>query len=444
MMELDEINPESTTPRPKNLEDSQDLLAESCNNLSSSKGSEDIEPYIITKNKRKKGRNNFFNDFKNLFNEIFGKAKIKNKIFIIFGLIITIVTLFIKFYIFCVMLYYLIKRIKIFHSFVFERILDKGRNSYFLYIINYFFLLFGFIILFIEMFCQFNIRYRTLLTINECSLKSLILSKCLYFISLGLVPEVIFATVPFKSKKNVFLSFFKMKLTIQPYIIIILVIYTIYTILRRSEETKKERIIQEIKYIQDVVNEFVNKYVFLWNNFDEKTIYEKEKENKEKTSDNKDKNDNDDNNINNDSKEIIKENTLITLKKQNSLHTLKRRKRKGSKDENENKTRYQKLFGKIDEDENEEGEELKVLGFIRKFKQYKDKASLFFTDNIFVRIKKYLIIAIIGFFLCSPVINGIFGYGYYVFYESDVYHLFQIELLLCFAFGFILILLTEE
>ena len=439
-MELDEINQESTTPRPKNLEDSQDLLAESCNNLSSSKGSEEIEPYIITKNKRKKGRHNFFNDFKNLFNEVFGKAKIKNKIFIIFGLIMNIITLVLKFYIFCVMLYYLIKRIKIFHSFVFERILDKGTNSYFLYIINYFFLLFGFIILFIEMFCQFNIRYRTLLTINECSLKSLILSKCLYFISLGLVPEVIFATVPFKSKKNVFLSFFKMKLTIQPYIILILILYIIYTLFRRSEETKKERIIQEIKYIQDVVNEFVGKYIFLWNNFDEKTIYEKEKEkeNKEKKSDNKD------NNINNDSKELIKENTLITLKKQNSLPTIKRRKRKGSEDENENKTRYQKLLGKIDEDENEEGEELKVLGFIRKFKQYKDRASLFFTDNIFVRIKKYSIIIIIGFFLCSPVINGIFGYGYYVFYESDVFHLFQIELLLCFVFGFILILLTEE
>ena len=438
MMELDEINPESTTPRPKNLEDSQNFLAESYNNLSSSKGSEDIEPYIITKNKRKKGRDNFFNDFKNLFNEVFCKANLKNKILIIFGMIINIITLIIKFYIFCIMLYYLIKRIKIFHSFVFERILDKGRNSYFLYIINYFFLLFGFIILFIEMFCQFNIRYRTLLKINECSLKSLILSKCLYFISLGLVPEVIFATVPFKSKKNVFLSFFKMKLEIQPYIIIILILYTIFTILRRGEETKKEKIIQEIKYIQDIVNEFVTKYIFLWNNFDEKTIYEKEKENKEKQSEKID------NNINNDSEELIKDNNLIALKKQNTLPTIKRKKRKGSKDENENKTGYQKLLGKMEEDENEEGEELKILGFIKKFKQYKDRASLFFTDNIFIRIKKYGIIAIIGFFLCSPIINGIFGYGYYVFDESDVYHLFQIELLLCFVFGFILILLTEE
>ena len=107
------------------------------------------------------------------------------------------------------MLYYLVKRVKIFHSFVFERILDKGRNSYFLYIINYFFLLFGFIILFIEMFCQFNIRYRTLLTINECSLKSLILSICLYFIRYRFSTEVIFATVPFKSKKMFFFHFSK-------------------------------------------------------------------------------------------------------------------------------------------------------------------------------------------------------------------------------------------
>ena len=78
------------------------------------------------------------------------------------------------------------------------------------------------------MIIQFDIRYRTILTINECSLKSLILSKCFYFISLGLVPEVIFATIPFKSKKNIFLSFFKMKFLIQPYIIVITIVYLLF------------------------------------------------------------------------------------------------------------------------------------------------------------------------------------------------------------------------
>ena len=431
-LELGEITPEMNTPRPRNLEDS-DLLAESNNNLSnlsSSKEGEDIEPYIITKKRRKK--TNFFNDFLILFNEAFDKANLKNKFLIITALIISVITLFIKLYMFGAMLYYLIKRIKILHSFIMTRILDNKIYSYFLCIINYIFLLFGFIIFFMEIFVQFKIRNKTILTINECSLKSLILSKCLYFVSLGLVPEVIFATVPFKSKKNVFLSFFKMKLEIQPYIIVILIIYILYTFFRRTEETKKKKIIEEIKYIKKIINDFVDKNIFVWNNFNEKIIREKEKEKKENKYINKDKN-------------IINiDNNPLDIKRQNTLTTIIRRKRKGSNDESENKSKYQKLLRKISEEENEEQEGAKVLGFIRKFNQIKNRVSLFWTDNIFVRIKKYGILVIIGFFLFSPVINGIFGYGYYVFYESDVYRCFQVELLLCFVFGFILILLTED
>ena len=434
-LELSEITPEMDTPRKRNLEDSQDLLAESNNNisnLSSSKEGEDIEQYIITKKRRKKGATDFFNDFLILFNDAFDKANLKNKFLIIIALIISFITLLIKLYMFGAMLYYLIKRIKILNSFILTRILDKKIYSYFLSIINYIFLLFGFIILFIEMFVQFNIRNKTMLKINECSLKSLILSKCLYFVSLGLVPEVIFATVPFKSKKNVFLSFFKMKLEIQPYIIVILIIYILYTLCRRSEETKKEKIIEEIKYIKKIINDFTDKNIFVWNNFNEKIIIEKEKEDKENKNMIKDKN-------------IINiTNNPLDIKRQYSLPTIIKRKRKGSNDENENKSKYQKLLRKISEEENEEQEGAKVLGFIRKFNQIKNRVSLFWTDNIFVRIKKYGILVIIGFFLFSPVINGIFGYGYYVFYESDVYRCFQVELLLCFVFGFILILLTED
>ena len=434
-LDLDQITPETETPKPRNLEESQDLLAESNFNmstLSSSKDGEDIESYIITKNKSKKRRANFFSDFLNLFSEVFSKANLKNKFLIIIALLISIITLFIKLYMFGAMLYYLIKRIKILHSFIMTRILDNKIYNYFLCIINYIFLLFGFVILFLEIFVQFKIRNKTMLTINECSLKSLILSKCLYFISLGLVPEVIFATVPFKSKKNVFLSFFKMKLEIQPYILVILIIYTLYTICRRSEETKKERIIEEIKYIKKIINEFTDNNIFVWNNFIEKAAIYKEEEKETK----KDK-------IFSKQYATIDDDSPLNLKKQNTLPTI-RRKRRGSKDENENKTKYQKLLGKIDEENNEEGEGAKILGFIRKFNQIKTRVSSFWTDNIFVRIKKYGILSIIGFFLFSPIINGIFGYGYYVFYESDVYRCFQVELLLCFVFGFILILLTEE
>ena len=434
-LDLDQITPETETPKPRNLEESQDLLAESNFNmstLSSSKDGEDIESYIITKNKSKKRRANFFSDFLNLFSEVFSKANLKNKFLIIIALLISIITLFIKLYMFGAMLYYLIKRIKILHSFIMARILDNKIYNYLLCIINYIFLLFGFVILFLEIFVQFKIRNKTMLTINECSLKSLILSKCLYFISLGLVPEVIFATVPFKSKKNVFLSFFKMKLEIQPYILVILIIYTLYTICRRSEETKKERIIEEIKNIKKIINEFTDNNIFVWNNFIEKAAIYKEEEKETK----KDK-------IFSKQYATIDNDSPLNLKKQNTLPTI-RRKRRGSKDENENKTKYQKLLGKIDEENNEEGEGAKILGFIRKFNQIKTRVFSFWTDNIFVRIKKYGILVIIGFFLCSPVINGIFGYGYYVFYESDVYRCFQVELLLCFVFGFILILLTEE
>ena len=438
-MELQEINPEFKAPRQRNLGESQNLLSESNLNLQYSKDNEDVDSYIITKTKRKKGTGNFIRDFLDLFFKEFDKAKIKNKILIIIALIISTFTLVIKIYIFFVMLYYLIKRIKILNSFILERILDNSSNKYFLSIINYIFLLFGFIILFIEMFCQFIIRNRTLLTINECSLKSLILSKCLYFISLGFVPEVIFATVPFKSKKNVFLSFFYIKLSTQPYILIILIIYILYTLFRRNEETKIERIKNEIKLIKKIINEFVDKYIFVWNNFNEKILIEKEKDKKEKEDDDRI-------NINNisTSQKLNDSNNIINSQKRKSFPII-RRKRKGSKDENENKTKYQKLLGKIDEEdeEKEDGQEKKVIGFIKKINQFKKRISLFWTDNIFARIKKYAILLIIAFFLCSPIINGVFGYGYYVFYESDVHHLFQLELILCFIFGFILILLTD-
>ena len=185
-----------------------------------------------------------------------------------------------------------------------------------------------------------------------------------------------------------------------------------------------------------IINEFVDKYIFVWNNFNEKIITEKDnrENNNEKNEDNKLS-----------FSQNLTERNIINMKRLKSQSNIIRKKRKGSNDENENnKTKYQKLLGKIDEEENEEGEEQKVLGFIKKFREVKKRVSLFWSDNIFIRIKKYSILSIIGFFLCSPIINGVFGYGYYVFYESDVYRCFQIELILCFVFGFILILLTEE
>ena len=191
-------------------------------------------------------------------------------------------TLFIKIFMYYMMLSSLIKRIKKLREFIFNRILDDVRGNLFYNTINYFFLVIGFIIYFIEMFCQFIIRYKTLLTINNCSLKTLILSKCFFFVSLGLIPEVIFANVPFKSKKNIFLSFYKMKLIIQPYILLILIIYYFLFILCLGNGiTQKEKIMNEIKSIKKAINGFVDKNIFVWNNFDDKDILIEEKKRKE-------------------------------------------------------------------------------------------------------------------------------------------------------------------
>ena len=90
--------------------------------------------------------------------------------------------------------------------------------------------------------------------------------------------------------------------------------------------------------IKKIINEFVDKYIFVWNNFNEKINTEKVKENKEKDDEKK---------INlSASQNINNENKIMNLKKQSTLPTI-RRKRKGSNDENENKSKYQKLLGKI-------------------------------------------------------------------------------------------------
>ena len=450
-MELQDLNQESTTKKHKDLDISQDLMAESATNLALS-GSQEEEremPRILSHKKRKKANENFISNYINYMIEKFHSSPLNNKIFIIISLLIIFANFFIKFILYLIMIISLIKRIKKLHSFIFQRILDDVKYKFFFYFINYFFLIIGFSIYFIEMFCQFIIRYKTLLTINECSLKPLILSKCLFFVSLGLIPEVIFSNIPFKSKQNIFLSFFKMKFLIQPYIIIVLIIYILFTLCIRSEKTKKERIIKEIKLIKKVVNDFVDKYIFVWNNFIEKNITEV-KENEDKKKEN---NINNINNINNNiednslnkksSFELRKRNTMVNLDRKQEFGTVIRRKRKGSKDENEEK--YKKLLGNIEEEDDDEDEDnKKSLGFFKKVWGYKEKAKLFLFDNIFTRMKKYIILGIIVFIIISPVINGIFGYGYYVFYESMAIYYFQIDLILCFAFGFTLIILTND
>lgn len=456
-MELIDLNSESSKIKKKDLEESQDLLGESSANFPLDNSQEDSQevPNIMPNKKRKKVKERFIKYYIDLFIEKYNSEKTNNKIIMIISLLIIIGTFIIKFILYFIMIISLVKRFKKLHIFIFERILDDIKYCYFLYLINNFFLIIGFIIYFLEMFCQFIIRYKTLLDINLCSLKPLILSKCLFFVSLGLIPEVIFANIPFKSKQNIFLSFFKMKFLIQPYIILILIIYLLFILFFRSEKTKKERIIKEVKLIKKVINDFVDKYIFVWNDFDEKNLNnekKKEKDQKKKEEDSIN-NINNDNNINNEnestklntknSDELKRRKTMGSLKRPQEFGTVIRRKRKDSKDENEDKSKFKKLLSGIDEED--EDEENKENGFLNKLKGFKNKVTSFWSNtfNIFTRIKKYIILGIIAFIIISPVINGIFGYGYYIFYESKATMCFQIDLTLCFVFGFSLILLTD-
>jgi hypothetical protein len=283
MTELQDLSPELISQN-KDLEESQDLLAETVTNLEPYNLNEEegeIPQIIDSQKKRKKGRDNIFNYYIYLLKSQFHSSPLCNKILIIISLMIIISTLFIKLFMYYMMLSSLIKRITKLREFIFNRILDDVRGNRFYNILNYFFLVIGFIIYFIEMFCQFIIRYKTLLTINSCSLKTLILSKCFFFISLGLIPDVIFSNVPFKSKKNIFLSFYKMKLIIQPYILLVLIIYYLLFILCLGKgETQKEKIRNEIKSIKKAINGFVDTNIFVWNNFDEKDILIEEKKKK--------------------------------------------------------------------------------------------------------------------------------------------------------------------
>ena len=446
-MELNDLNQETRTPRPKDLDDSQDILAESATNLSFNNSQDEgkVIPRAHSQKKRTKGKETFLNKYINLLFDNLKSSPINKKIIIIIALLIAIATFFIKITLYFIMIISLIKRIKKLHTFIFERILDDISYNYFYYFINYFFLIFGFIIYLIEIFCQFFIRYKTLLTINECSLKALILSKCLFFISLGLLPEVIFANIPFKSKQNIFLSFYKMKFLIQPYIILILIIYILFTLCIRSEDTKKERIFQEIKLIKYLINDFVDKYVFVWNNFNE-TIKTEDKDKDKENEDSKERDNitsESDENKNNDTKkkqtvEFKKRNTMVMVDRNKGFGTIIKRKRKSSLDENEDKSKNKKFL------DNDEEKDKKKFEFFKKIWGIANKVKSLWVDNIFTRIKRYIIFGIIIFILISPVINGIFGYGYYVFYESSATLCFQIELTLCFVFGFNLILLADN
>jgi hypothetical protein len=239
-----------------------------------------------------------------------------------------------------------------------------------------------------------------------------------------------------------------MKLIIQPYILLILIIYYFLFILCLGNGiTQKEKIMNEIKSIKKTINGFVDKNIFVWNNFDDKDILIEEKKRKEEEMKKEEENKNKIKNGEGLKKgnELKRRKTVANFGTLNRLGTVQRKKRKESQDENEDKSKHQKLLeNKVDEDEDEDDENKEKVGIFTKIGNKLKIAKLFLIDNIFIRMKKYIIFGIIVIVLLSPVINGIFGYGYYVFYDSQVDYCFQIDLALCFVYGFTLILLTNE
>lgn len=100
----------------------------------------------------------------------------------------------------------------------------------FLYYINYLFLFFGIIGLFIEPILQIYIRIY-FITSNNQKLLYLICSKLMYFALLGLVPESTFLMFKFNNKNNVIIPLFIIKIYFQPILLIALIIYGIFILL---------------------------------------------------------------------------------------------------------------------------------------------------------------------------------------------------------------------
>ena len=140
-MELDDLNQETRTPKPKDLDDSQDILAESATNLSFNNSQDEgkVIPRAHSQKKRIKGKETFLNRYINLLIDNLKSSPINKKIIIIIALLIAIATFFIKITLYFIMIISLIKRIKKLHTFIFERILDDISYNYFYYFINYFF-----------------------------------------------------------------------------------------------------------------------------------------------------------------------------------------------------------------------------------------------------------------------------------------------------------------
>lgn len=233
-------------------------------------------------------------------------------------------------------------------------LLNNNIYSPVLFYINLLFMFVGLLLFTSTPFIEVFVRLRFITNCKEHSLITLILNKLLFFICLGLIPEVAMTMFVFKNKKNVLIPFYICKLYFQPVLLGIIVVYGCMYIKTYTtggnvlEKANKHYLI--CVYLYKMLRK--NK-AFIWNGFN---VEKEEKEGKVSGSG-----------------EAVVNNPIVIIK------------------------------------------------------------------------KKHIAISAIVAFLVSPVLNGLFGYGYYVFFYRDnvTCWLFQGDIVVTVVMGMLLIRMVE-
>ena len=104
-------------------------------------------------------------------------------------------------------------------------LLNNNIYSPILFYINLLFLFIGLLLFTSTPFIEAFVRLRFITNTKEHSLITLILNKLLFFICLGLIPEVAMTMFEFKNKKNVLIPFYICKLYFQPVLLGFIIVY---------------------------------------------------------------------------------------------------------------------------------------------------------------------------------------------------------------------------
>ena len=233
-------------------------------------------------------------------------------------------------------------------------LLNNNIYSPVLFYINFLFLIIGLLLFTSTPFIEVFVRLRFITNCKEHSLITLILNKLLFFICLGLIPEVAMTMFEFKNKKNVLIPFYVCKLYFQPALLGIIIVYACAYVKTYAqggnlfEKANKHYLI--CLYLYRMLKK--NK-AFMWNGFN---IEKEEKEGKVSGSG-----------------EAVVNNPIVIIK------------------------------------------------------------------------KKHIAISVLVAFLISPVLNGLFGYGYYVFFFRDklTCWLFQADVVVTVVIGILLIKMLD-